>query len=82
MPPEVESRIIEAYNNLLEHDTTELDSNGKKYANRVICGDAYKNLRKLPNNSIDLCYLDLPFFAKRIFEVETKDGQFNYFDDR
>ena len=53
-----------------------------KKLNRVICGDAYKKLQKLPDNSIDVCYLDPPFFAKRIFEVETKDGQFNYFDDR
>ncbi|MGI0033360.1 MAG: phosphoenolpyruvate synthase, partial [Nitrososphaeraceae archaeon] len=30
MPPEIESKIIEAYNSLFENDTTELDSNGKK----------------------------------------------------
>jgi hypothetical protein len=76
MPPEVESRIIEAYNNLLEHDTTELDSNGKKYANRVICGDAYKNLRKLPNNSIDLGFFSGRFTGR--FKVKFEGIHFEY----
>ena len=49
--------------------------------NKVICGDAYGTIQKLPGESVDLCYLDPPFFAKRIFEVETKDGKFNSFDD-
>ncbi len=52
-----------------------------RYTNRVICGDAYEKLKKLPDESINLCYLDPPFFAKRIFEVETKEGNFNSFDD-
>lgn len=50
--------------------------------NRVICGDAYKTLCKIPSRSVNLCYLDPPFFAKRTFEVETKDGKFNSFDDK
>jgi len=49
--------------------------------NCVIQGDAYDTLCKIPSNSVNLCYLDPPFFAKRNFEVETKDGKFNSFDD-
>lgn len=48
--------------------------------NQVICGDAYSTLQKLPTESVDLCYLDPPFFAKRIFEVES-NGKFISFDD-
>ena len=51
-----------------------------KTLNKVICGDAYAKLQKLPSNSIDLCYLDPPFFAKRVFETES-NGKFNSFDD-
>ena len=48
---------------------------------RIICGDAYKKIQKLSSQSVDLCYLDPPFFSKRLFEVETKDGKLNSFDD-
>lgn len=52
-----------------------------KKLNYVICGDAYLNLQTIPSEYIDLCYLDPPFFAKRIFEIETKSGSFNSFED-
>jgi len=47
-----------------------------KTTNRVICGDAYDTLQSIPSESVTLCYLDPPFFAKRTFEVETKDGKY------
>jgi DNA modification methylase len=50
--------------------------------NCIIQGNAYHTLRKIPSDSVNLCYLDPPFFAKRTFEVETRDGKFNSFDDK
>lgn len=50
--------------------------------NRVICGDAYSNLKKIPNRFVDLCYLDPPFFSNRIYETVLQNGKVNSFDDR
>jgi DNA modification methylase len=49
--------------------------------NSVFCGDSYKTLQKIKTKSVDLCYLDPPFFAQRKFEVEKKNGKINSFDD-
>ena len=49
--------------------------------NQVICKDSYQVLKKIPENSVNLCYLDPPFFARRVFGVETKSGQYHSFDD-
>jgi len=53
-----------------------------KNVNRIICGDSYKKLQKFPSASIDLCYLDPPFFANRIFETKGQHGKINSFDDK
>lgn len=53
----------------------------KPYLNRVINGDAKKSLSKLESDSVDLCYLDPPFFAGRIFEAKGKHGKINSFSD-
>lgn len=50
--------------------------------NRVICGDSYKTLKKVPNRFVDLCYLDPPFFSKRVYEKVTRDGKVNSFEDK
>lgn len=50
-------------------------------ANKIICGDSYKTLKKISPSSIDLCYLDPPFFSKRIHEKISKDGRINAFSD-
>ena len=50
--------------------------------NRIICGDSRKKLVQLNENSIDLCYLDPPFFAERIFEAKGKYGKINSFSDK
>ena len=48
---------------------------------KVVCGDAYESLKKIPSNSIDLCYLDPPFYANRKFEQKDKSGNLHSFDD-
>ncbi|MBI3842942.1 MAG: site-specific DNA-methyltransferase [Thaumarchaeota archaeon] len=53
-----------------------------KKLNRVICGDALQTLQKLPGEFADLCYLDPPFFSNRNFEVVSKNGQVNSFEDK
>jgi len=50
--------------------------------NKVICGDSKKNIQKLEDESIDLCYLDPPFFAERVFEAKGKYGKINSFSDK
>ena len=67
--------------NLKNQRLAEAGKDENTMKNRVICGDSYEKLKKLPDESVDLCYLDPPFFAKRIFEVETNEGSFNSFDD-
>ena len=54
----------------------------KSSINRVICGDSHKTLAKLDSDSVDLCYLDPPFFAERIFEAKGKYGKINSFSDK
>jgi len=53
-----------------------------KKTNKVICGDAYKTLQKIPSELIDLCYLDPPFFANRIFEAKGYRGKISSFNDK
>jgi len=48
----------------------------------VICGDSQKTLAKLDSESVDLCYLDPPFFAERVFEAKGKHGKINSFSDK
>jgi DNA modification methylase len=49
----------------------------------IYCGDNLEQLKKLPNNSIDLIYIDPPFNSNRNYEVfwgETREKR--SFDDR
>jgi site-specific DNA-methyltransferase (adenine-specific) len=49
----------------------------------VFCGDCLDQLRRLPDQSIDLCYIDPPFNSNRNYEVfwgETKEKR--SFEDR
>jgi len=50
--------------------------------NSIICGNSERILKKLESGSVDLCYLDPPFFAKRVFEAKGKYGKINSFDDK
>jgi DNA modification methylase len=49
----------------------------------VYCGDNQEQLRKLPDGSIDLIYIDPPFNSNRTYEIfwgETKEKR--AFEDR
>ena len=50
--------------------------------NKVIYADSSKFLKKIPDNSVTLTYLDPPFFANRIFEAKGKHGKISAFNDR
>ena len=50
--------------------------------NKVILGDSRNILKKFDDKIIDLCYLDPPFFADRIFEAKGKHGKINSFSDK
>src|SRR3989442_6264132 len=50
-------------------------------SNRVICGDAFISLKKIPNEFVDLCYLDPPFFSNRIHETKSVNGKIISFED-
>ena len=52
-----------------------------KTTNKTICGDSYQTLKQLHLDSVDLIYIDPPFFANRVFEVEKKSGKTISFDD-
>ena len=49
----------------------------------IYCDDNLKRLSLLPNNSIDLIYLDPPFFSNRHYEVIWGDeAEVRSFEDR
>jgi DNA modification methylase len=55
----------------------------KNFTNKLILGDNLIELQKLPDESVDLIYLDPPFFSNRKFEVIWgDDGEKRSFDDR
>ena len=33
----------------------------EKYLNKITCGDSYKLIKELPNNSVDCIYTDMPY---------------------
>jgi len=41
---------------------------GKFEIDKIYCGDCLELMKGLPNNSIDLCYVDPPFFTKKNFK--------------
>jgi len=49
---------------------------------KVLYGDCLDLLKKFENNSIDLIYLDPPFFTNKIQKLKTRDGskEFSYKD--
>jgi DNA modification methylase len=42
--------------------------------NAIYCGDCLDVLRNFPDKSVDLIYLDPPFFTNKFYEVIWKDG--------
>jgi DNA modification methylase len=51
--------------------------------NKIIHGDCLEEMRKLPSESVDLIYLDPPFFSNRDYEVVWGDeGEVRSFADR
>jgi adenine specific DNA methylase Mod len=52
-------------------------------ANRLILGDNLEVMKTLPRESVDLIYLDPPFFSNRNYEVIWGDeGEIRSFKDR
>jgi DNA modification methylase len=52
-------------------------------ANTIYCGDNLAVLQGFEDNSVDLCYIDPPFFTSKQYEVIWKDGaEIRSFDDR
>ena len=54
-----------------------------EFRNQLILGDNLIELQKLPDTSVDLIYLDPPFFSNKTYEVIWgDDGEKRSFDDR
>jgi site-specific DNA-methyltransferase (adenine-specific) len=54
-----------------------------KMGNRLILGDNLQVLKTIPDESVDLCYIDPPFFSNRNYEVIWGDaGEVASFTDR
>jgi site-specific DNA-methyltransferase (adenine-specific) len=45
---------------------------------KIIKGDCLFELEKIADDSIDLIYLDPPFFSQRRHKLSTRDGQKTY----
>ena len=55
----------------------------KEFTNRLILGDNFEVLKNIPKESVDLIYLDPPFFSNRTYEVIWgDDGEKRSFEDR
>jgi len=55
----------------------------KDFTNKLILGDNLAVLQSIPDKSVDLIYLDPPFFSNRIYEVIWgDDGEKRSFEDR
>jgi len=54
----------------------------KNFENKVFCSDSAKLLKKIPNDYVTLVYLDPPFFSNRNYEVISKKGKSNSFQDK
>jgi len=53
------------------------------YNNRLILGDCLHKLAKISDQSVDLIYLDPPFFSQRKQQLKTRDNKTVYsFDDQ
>lgn len=49
--------------------------------NKIICGDALEELRKLPNESISSCITSPPYFALRDYGMDGQIGQEKTYQD-
>ena len=47
----------------------------ENYINKIICGDAVKVMKKMPNNSIDLVITSPPYNLKNSTGNGMKDGR-------
>jgi len=55
----------------------------KEFKNKLILGDNLEKMKELDSDSIDLIYLDPPFFSNRNYEVIWGDeGEVRSFQDR
>lgn len=55
----------------------------EKNKNYIFCGDNLDWLKELPDESVDLCYIDPPFFSNRNYEVIWGNGyELRSFGDR
>jgi DNA modification methylase len=55
----------------------------KDFTNKLILGDNLAVLQSMPDKSVDLIYLDPPFFSNRTYEViRGDDGEKRSFEDR
>jgi len=55
----------------------------KDFTNKLILGDNLAVLQSIPDKSVDLIYLDPPFFSNRTYEVIWgDDGEIRSFEDR
>jgi len=54
-----------------------------EFVNKLICGDNLEELSKLPKESVDLIYIDPPFFTHKQYEVVWGDeAEVRSFEDR
>ncbi|MDR2683950.1 MAG: hypothetical protein LBB53_01040, partial [Prevotellaceae bacterium] len=54
-----------------------------EFINQLILGDNLQVLQSIPDKSVDLIYLDPPFFSNRTYEVIWgDDGEKRSFEDR
>ena len=49
--------------------------------NKILCRDSKSALQKIDSESIDLCYLDPPFFTNRVFQIKDQKGKEQTFSD-
>lgn len=55
----------------------------QKNQNYIFCGDNLEWLNQIPDESVDLCYIDPPFFSNRNYEVIWGNGyELRSFGDR
>ncbi len=54
-----------------------------KFRNKIICADCLKEMKKMGSDSIDLIYIDPPFFTQREHSQKTRDNSKEYkFEDK
>lgn len=54
-----------------------------RFTNVLYCGDVLDRITEIPDDSVDLIYLDPPFFTNRNYEVVFGDeAEIRTFEDR